>query len=268
MSTKVRELAKTSTTGLFAAIIVVGLGAATGAQADEAGAKKLLKAMSTYLAGQNAISYDYDSTLEVVTKDDQKLTLSSSGSTTLNRPDKIRASRTGGFSDVETLFDGKTLTLFGKNVKLYTQIEAPGTIDQLIDLLKDKYNRPLPAADLLLTNSYDKLMDGVTDTKDLGSGVINGVECNWLAFRAKEVDWQIWIAQGDMPYPCRYSITSKKISGAPQYIVQVRNWKTGDKVGAVDFAFKAADGTKKIDPKDLKKQMGALPDHFKLGAAQ
>ena len=46
------------------------------------------------------------------------------------------------------VFDGKTLRLLGKNTNLYTQVEAPGTIDQLVDVLRDKYHRPVPAADL------------------------------------------------------------------------------------------------------------------------
>ena len=82
---------------------------------------------------------------------------------TLNRPDKLRAARAGGFVDVETLFDGKTLTLFGKNANKYTQLEFPGTIDQLIDELRNKYDRPLPAADLLASNSYAALMEDVYD---------------------------------------------------------------------------------------------------------
>ena len=44
-------------------------------------------------------------------------------------------------------------------------------------------------------------MADVTDVKDLGSGVIGGVECDHLAFRAKDTDWQIWIAQGEEPIP-------------------------------------------------------------------
>ena len=111
------------------------------------------------------------------------------------------------------VFDGKTLTLLGKNANLYAQVDAPGTIDQLVDVLRDKYHRPVPAADLLMSDPYKELMPLVTDVKDLGSGVIHGIECDHLAFRTKEVDWQIWIAQGARPYPCRYVITSKKVSG-------------------------------------------------------
>jgi hypothetical protein len=93
----------------------------------DANAKTLFKAMSDYMAAQNAISFDYDTYLEVVIKENQKLGLASSGTTTLNHPDKIRATRKGGFADVEMVFDGKTLTMLGKDANAYTQVEAPGT---------------------------------------------------------------------------------------------------------------------------------------------
>jgi hypothetical protein len=247
--------------------LVVFLGASAGVSADEADAKRLLKSMTDYLAAQEVLSFDYDATLEVVTQEDQKLALASSGAVTLRRPDKIQAERRGGFADVEIYFDGKTLTVLGKNANLYAQEEVPGTVDHLIDVLRDKHNRPLPAADLLFSGAYEALMQDVVDVKDLGSGVIGGVECDYLAFRAKEVDWQIWIAQGEHPYPYRYSITSKLIDGGPQYSIQVRGWKTGDAVAATDFSFKNTTGAEKVDLKHLD-DTGDLPGHFVIGADQ
>ena len=232
---------------------------------DSTEAKKLLKAMSDYLAAQKAISFSYDANLQVVTNSDQKLGLASSGAVTLSRPDKVRTTRSGGFVDVETNFDGKTLTLFGKDANKYTQVDIPGTVDHLVDELKDKYGLPLPAADLLMTNSYDELMQGVYNFKDLGSGVINGVECDSLAFRKDDVDFQIWVAQGEQPYPCRLTITSSQVAGGPEYSVQVRDWKTGDAVMADDFSFKTPPNAEKIDVNDLKGKLGDLPENFAKG---
>lgn len=244
--------------------LIVGLSVPSVVSADEKDARNLLKAMSDYMTSQKAISFDFDTTLEVITKDNQKLALASSGAITLNRPGKIRATRAGGHADIEMLFDGKTLTLIGKNVNAYTQIDVPGTVDNLVDVLQNEYDRPLPAADLLLLNVYNALMADVIDVKDLGSGVIGGIECDYLAFRNKEVDWQIWIAQGSKPYPCKYVVTSKDVPHSPQYSIQVRNWKTGSAVAADDFSFKNSTGAQKVDIKDLK-GMSPLPDHFKKG---
>jgi hypothetical protein len=247
--------------------VLLGLAGVAPAAADDTEAKTLFKAMSDYLGAQATLSFDYDSDLEVVTKDEQKLALASSGAMTLKRPDQLRAERKGGFADVEVTFDGKTVSVLGKDDNVYAQAEAPGTLDQLVDTLRDKFERPIPGADLLLTDVYGQLMPDVKDVKDLGSGVIGGVECNHLAFRTDEVDWQLWIAAGDKPLPCRYIVTSKSVAGFPQYTVEFRNWKTGADVAAVDFAFTAPENGKKMELADLP-DADELPGAFKLGDKQ
>ena len=235
---------------------------------DSAEAKKILKAMSDFMAAQKSLSADFDTVLEVVTPTDQKLGLASSGTVTLVRPDKVRVARSGGFADFEILYDGKAVTLLGKNANLYTQTAAPGTVDQLIDALRDKFKRPLPGADLLLTNSYDELMQDVYDSKDLGSGVISGVECDSLAFRKKDVDFQVWVAQGEHPYPCRYVVTSSQAKGDPQYTIQFHDWKFGNDVAADDFAFKNTSKAKQVELADVQDKLSDLPANFKMGAAK
>ena len=107
--------------------LIILFGTSTGVKADEADAKKILKSMSDYMAAQKSLSFEFDATLEVVTSEEQKLALASSGTLTLKRPDKIHVTRSGGFADVEMSFDGKTLTLLGRNLNLYTQLDVPGT---------------------------------------------------------------------------------------------------------------------------------------------
>jgi len=246
----------------------VCVSAMTMAHAAEVDAKNILKAMSDYMGSQTAISFNYDAGLEVVTKDDQKLALLSSGNVVLNRPDKVRFTRAGGFADIELMSDGKTVTLFGKDANIYVQADAPGTVDQLVNDLQEKFKRPMPAGDLLLTNSYDELMSDVTDIKDLGTGVVGGVECDYLAFRKKEVDFQIWIAQGSNPYPCRFSITSRGVPGSPQYSIRIRDWKTGGDVAKADFTFRNASNASKIEVVEVREKFSDLPAHFKLGDAK
>ena len=239
----------------------------SAARADEAQARSLLKAMSDYLGAQKTISFEYDSNLDIVTTQQQNIGLASSGTVILERPDKLRATRTGGFANVEMVFDGKTLSLLGKNANLYAQVEAPGTIDHLVDDLRDKYHRPVPAADLLMSDPYKELMPPVTNVKDLGSGVIRGVECDHLAFRTKEVDWQIWIAQGARPYPCRYVITSKKVRGSPEYTLDIRAWKAGGEVAADAFKLEAPPGAQKLTPGQIP-DLDEIPGLFKAKGAK
>ncbi|MDR6634632.1 hypothetical protein J2X72_003442 [Phyllobacterium sp. 1468] len=248
-----QHLIRTITASLSSAALALTVfaGMPTGATAAEADAKTLLKAMSDYLTDQKAISFNYDSNLEVVAQDHQKLLLASSGKIEMGRPDKLRATRHGGFADVEMVFDGKTLTVLGKDANRYAEVDVPGTIDNLVNRLRDTLHRPLPAADLILANVYEELMRDVIDVKDLGSGVVGGTECDHLAFRAKDVDWQIWIAQGENPYPCRYVITASQVDQSPQYSIQISDWKTGIDVVADDFSFENKSKAEKVDLEKL-----------------
>ena len=56
-------------------LAVIGMAATanvSAGQADQADAKRLLKAMSDYLGAQKAISFDYDVSLELVSTQQQK----------------------------------------------------------------------------------------------------------------------------------------------------------------------------------------------------
>ena len=133
----------------------------------------------------------------------------------------------GGYADVEMVFDGKTLTVLGKNLNKYAQIDSAGSIDQLVARLRNELGMAIPGADIMLSNAYDELMADVLEAEHIGRGVIDGVECDHLAFRDNDVDWQIWVEVGNRPIPRKYIITSKAVTGAPQYTLRIKDWKTG-----------------------------------------
>jgi hypothetical protein len=84
-------------------------------------AKSLFKTMSDYVASQSNISIAYDSDIEVTTADLQKLQLTSSGQLEISRPDKVHASRMGGYTDVEFDLDGKPFSFYGKYLTSFAQ---------------------------------------------------------------------------------------------------------------------------------------------------
>jgi hypothetical protein len=223
---------------------------ATACAADDAA--QILKAMSDYVGSQKSISATFDSDIEVITPDLQKIQFTSSGQVQLARPDRMRVRRTGGYADVELVYDGKTVTLSGNNTNAYVQQDMSGSVDQMIDQVQAKLGAAMPGTDLLLTNSYDELMGNVLDGKHIGQGVVDGVECEHLAFRDAETDWQIWVEAGPKPIPRKYVITSKALAGAPQYTLRIKDWKTDVAVAADAFAFKPSGEAKKVAIESLR----------------
>ena len=236
------------------------------AAAGESDAKALFKAMSDYVSAQKELSFSYDANLEIVTADMMEVSFASSGTVALSRPDKIRLTRTGGFADVEMAYNGSVLSVLGKKLNVFTSAETKGSIDELIDTLRFDYGTEAPAADLLSSNPYEAMISNVTSAMDLGSGVIRGQVCDHLAFRTREVDWQIWIAQGDKPYPCRLEITSKLTAMAPSYRVDVSDWRTGD--AAAGTSFKLESGTAKVVRIEEFEGLDEVKPMLSEGAAQ
>ena len=235
-------------------LAMTGLGLAlwaVPANAQDESAMSLFKEMSDYLAAQKSISTSYDATLEIVTGDLQKVSLASSGSLTANRPDKVRMTRTG-LADVEMVYDGKKLSFYGKNLNVFTTQDFEGTLDDLIDTLRFDYGMDIPAADLLSSSPAEFMTADVIDAKSMGSGVIRGQYCSHLLFRTPQVDWEVWVSEGEQPYPCRFTITSKMMAMAPSYTIEFSDWKTGTDAVADDFTLKTDPDAKEVPVSDLK----------------
>ena len=226
--------------------------AVTPSSADEDAAKALFKSMSDFLAAQKAVSVSYDATMDIITAEMMKVGLASSGTLSFSRPDKIRMTRTGGIANVEMVYDGKTLSAYGKNLNVFGKLPLQGTVDDVVAMLRDEVGLELPAADLLSSNPYGVMMENVTDADALGEGMVRGQMCDHLAFRTSDVDWQIWIAQGDKPFPCRFTITSKMTAMAPSYDITFNGWKSGADMAADDFQLKPADGAKEVAITELQ----------------
>ena len=140
--------------------------------------------------------------------------------------------------------DGQNLTIFGKKLNGYVQFPA-ASIDAAIDALRDNTGFDAPGADLLAAKPLDAEVTDFVSGAHVGMTYIGGTEAHHLAFRGKQVDWQLWVSAGDQPLPLKYVITSKWQTGAPEYALRFSNWNSSPMVDAARFTFTPpADATK------------------------
>jgi hypothetical protein len=224
-------------TAAIACSLLLMVGTATAAEGLDPTADEILRSMSTFLASQQAFSVSTDISTEIITQEGQKLQLNAHSDLLLQRPSSFYAARRGRFADLETFFDGRQLTLYGKTLGAYVQRDLPGTIDDAIGELEAGRGPGLPASDLLLSDPYRALANDVTGSGYFGRAFIGGVECHHIAFREADVDWQLWVKVGDEPLPMKYVITTKWMTGAPQFSVQLSNWNLKPAIKAGRFTF-------------------------------
>ncbi len=210
-------------------------------------AEKLLKRMSDYLAGRQQFTAKAESTLEAVLTSGQKIQFDSPATLVVSRPNKLHAHRKGDIANQEFFYDGKTLTLYNPRENLYATVAAPPTLDEMLDFAREKLDVIAPAAELLYKNAAEKMLKESSSGFVVGQSVVGGVKCTHLAFRGSEVDWQIWIEDGDKPLPRKFILTSKQVKGEPQFTVVIRSWDLAPKLTNAEFSFTPPKGAKKIE---------------------
>jgi hypothetical protein len=210
-------------------------------------AEKVLRRMSDYLASRPQFTLKAESTLEVVLTSGQKIQFDSPATLEVSRPNKLRAHRKGDLANQEFFYDGKTLTLYNPRENLYAATAAPPTLDETLDFAREKLDIIAPASELLYKNAAEKMLKEASSGFVVGPSMVGGVKSTHLAFRGAEVDWQIWIEDGAKPLPRKFILTSKKVTGEPQFTVLIRSWDVAPKFTDKEFTFVPPKGAKKIE---------------------
>ncbi len=228
--------------GILAGIVGLSSMPATSAQDTiEPEARQIFAAMTGYLAGLNAFAADFEADFDVMTAEGQKLRFISSGDLLVQRPGQMRVTRKGSIADMELVLGDGALTIYGRDINGYFQLPAT-TIDDAISAIRDDIGFDAPGADLLAASPFDSEVTDVVSGAHIGMTTIDGATVHHLAFRGDAVDWQIWVKDGDQPLPLRYVITSKWMTGAPEYSLQLSNWDVAPKINAGAFMFTAPSG--------------------------
>ncbi|HXV78534.1 MAG TPA: DUF2092 domain-containing protein [Candidatus Binatia bacterium] len=231
-------------------MLVLAGGSQTG-HAQPAGiqpeAEKLLRRMSDYIKGLQKFTVRTENTIEAVLTSGQKLQFNSPAMASVWRPNRLRADRKGDILSQEFFYDGKNLTLYNPKENLYATTPVPPTIDAMLDFAREKLDVIAPGAELMYSNSAERMLKESSSGFVVGPSVVAGVKSTHLAFRGAEVDWQIWIEDGDKPLPRKFILTSKKVAGEPQFTVLMRSWDLNPKLTEKEFTFTPTKGAKKIE---------------------
>ena len=239
---------------LLHAILLLSLQALFAQPRIDPKATDLLRKMSDYLGSAKALTVHASFSEEMVLLSGQKISYESWSQLSLRRPDRFRADRHGVLENLTFYYDGKSMTLFQKGPNFYAAEPAPPTVDAMLDALIAKLNVDIPASDLFVVDSYDGLVDGMTDASYIGSEEVGGFVTHHLAFRNPDVDWQIWIRDGEKPLPVNYIITTKWTTAAPSYTVDMTDWDMTPHLDEAIFVFVPPAGARQIEfvrPEDM-----------------
>lgn len=227
-------------------------------QADEQ-----LHRMSDYLDGLKTFRVNTTTIDEKVSTTGQKIQEVKESRVVAQRPNGLRVDRRGPAGHVVFRYDGKQFSIDAIDKNVYATESAPPTMERAIDDARDRLHIDAPAGDLLVPHSYQALTDGLITGRYIGREPFGNGMAHHIAVTKKDVDYQIWIADGPQPVPLRYVITSKDLPSQPQFTAELRDWQPNAAVPADSFAFTPRPGVKRIafaaQPQKMQQQQERRP---------
>jgi hypothetical protein len=209
-------------------------------------AGEVLQQMCDYLKNLQQFSVQAEITEDVLLTSGQRIQYGRSVEASVRRPDRLRAESVGDTGDRLLIYDGKTITLMDRSKNLYTTIAAPPDLDAALEHATQAFNLRAPLADLIYTKAYENLTEGVLAGFYAGLSKVQGVPCHHLAFKQKDIDWQIWIENSPTPVPRKFLITDKAARGL-QFTAVFTKWNTSPQLEDSLFTFVPPEKAEKID---------------------
>ena len=179
-----------------------------------------LRKMGAFLQTLNAFEVSFKVSKDEILDSGQKIMVDGTSELTVQRPDRLHFSTKidEAHRDLQFFYDGKTFTLYGNTNKFYASVPAPATIHELLDVAQERYAIELPFRDLFAWGTDQADEAAIQSAIYIGPTKIDGVPCDHFAFRNADVDWQIWIQQGEKPLPRKLVITTMDEVERPQYV--------------------------------------------------
>lgn len=207
-----------------------------------------LKRMSSTLSGAKSFTCKTRGMVEVpAPKTGQFITLMGSSEVAVQRPNKLRVRVTGEVPNFDFYYDGTNIVAYAPQNKVYSITKAPGTIDEMLKVLDQKTGIQFPAADMLYSDPYAELTNGLTSAFVVGKSTVDGKSCEHLAFMNPGIHWQVWVEEGTKALPQRMAVIFADVLNFPRRMVEFSDWNLQPKLSDNDFVFQKPADAKQIE---------------------
>lgn len=154
----------------------------------------------------------------------------------VDRPSKLRVDTIGDMRNRSNYLNDGTFTMMDHEFGYYAQLQTPKTIDGMLDLIFEVYGIKAPLAQLVYSDMNKRFK--FKKSKNFGTVMVDGTECNYVAFSDDMAEVHIWIETGDKPLVKTYSIFDKTVEGRPVLSTSI-TWQDLPNITDNDFIFTA-----------------------------
>jgi hypothetical protein len=205
-----------------------------------------IREMSDFLMTATTLGVSSVGSMDVVTEDGQRIQLDGMTSYKIRRPGFV----IDYVSDIKSrrfIYDGSNFTVYSPLLGFYATVPAPGTNREVLDQIYERFGISLPLEDLFRwgDGSSQARLQALQSAYEVGTATIDGVQTDHFAFREADVDWEVWIQQGDQPFPRKLVIVDRNDPARPTFIARL-TWQMNPAFTDSDFAFAPGPDAKQI----------------------
>lgn len=216
---------------------------------EEAAARgdELMRKMSDTLKNAQAFSVTINESHEKVRRNGQKGPYTLTREFIVRRPDRFWSHTTGSDErNVRATYDGKTVTVVGDRAKIWAAVPGGSNIDETLDLVSDRYDLRIAAADFLYSSPYDSFADKESKGGWVRRTTVDGRSCEELSYVLKNIDFTLSVTSEPPTLPCQIQITYKVEPGQPVSRLVFTNWNLKAQPQESQFAANVPQGYEKI----------------------
>jgi hypothetical protein len=203
--------------------------------AIEPGALDRLKATCLRLAGAKTMSFTAITTYESPASNGQALYYATLSAVEVQRPNKLRVITPGDGPASDFYYDGKTMMAYTPAADFVAIADAPPTIDEAIKTAYDQAAIYFPFAEVIASDPYKNLSDGLTSAFFVGqSHVVGDTVTDIVAFANANVQAELWIGVND-GLPRMIHVVYPGDPAKPRYEIQFSNWHLNQPTKDADF---------------------------------
>jgi hypothetical protein len=250
------------TTWITALLLAVGVGAAAAqppksgsptpaaaATVKDSSATALLKRMCDRLQAAKTFTVRGEVSLELPLRDGTLATFFNEYDTAVRRPNGLAAHRVGDQSDFRFVYDGKSMTAFVPDKKIWGSASAPATLEAMLRAADEQGGLNMPFDELLVADPYAAITAGITEIERAPQATVRGKKIEHLVLSSPELHLEYWIDPGTA-LPARSLVIYVDHPLRPHFIVDYADWKLDTKLPADTFTLSKPQGATEVNFRD------------------
>jgi hypothetical protein len=213
--------------------------------AETADADQILRKMSDTLATAGQLTFTVKRHIDAGLLEGRSLPEEAQVEVAVARPDKLMAKSSSKDEIRHFYADGQNVSLFDETMKLYSTVPSPGTIDEVVVALGERYGFTPPIAELAVNDPYKKISEHGDARSYQGKEAVGGVDCHRVKVAGSFADAEFWVGTADT-LPRKLVVTFNEREGKPTIALEFSDWNLKAQLDEGAFRFEPPKDAEKI----------------------